>query len=157
MISIIVATDKNGLIGRENNLPWNIKDELKYFKDMTMHKTLLVGRKTFESINKPLPGRTLIIVTNNHQFCFEDSSISICYNLAEIIKRYEHSHDELMVIGGASIYEEILPYTHRIYLSIVDGDYEGNVYFPNVDYSKFHIITQTKYKQFIAYIYEKKR
>lgn len=132
-LALIVAMAQNRVIGRANNLPWYLPEDLKYFKRVTMGKPIIMGRKTFESIGKPLPGRTNIIVTRNKNYSADGirvvhdlaQAISLCESIAEI-----DGQCEAMVIGGAQIYEQALSFADRLYLTEVHAQVEGDAYFP---------------------------
>ena len=132
-LSLIVAMARNRIIGVENDLPWHIPADLQRFKTMTMGKPVIMGRKTFQSIEarlkKPLPGRPNIVISANG---FSYPGIDVFSDLETAISeaRFEHPETELMIIGGASIYEQALPLVNRMYLTIVDQDARGDAYFP---------------------------
>ena len=126
-LSMIVAMDDNRLIGKENGLPWHLPADLQYFKKTTTGKAILMGRKTFESLGRPLPNRRNIIITHNREYkaegCEVVNSIDEALNLTQ-------ADEEVMVIGGASFYEQTLPMIDRLYITKVDGEHEGDAYFP---------------------------
>lgn len=134
-IALIVAAARNGVIGRNNQLPWYLPNDLKYFKQATMGKPIVMGRKTFESIGKPLPGRTNIVVTRQAGWQAEGvrvaNSLDEALTLAESIAAIDGA-EELMVIGGAQIYQEAFPLAARLYLTQVHAEVEGDAYFPAV-------------------------
>ncbi len=133
-LSIIVAMDDNQLIGRDNALPWRLPADLGYFKKTTTGKTVLMGRKTYESIGKPLPNRRNVIVSRNSEFkaegCEIVDSIDAALNLAK-------NDNEVMVMGGASFYEQMLPSADRLYITRIDGKYDGDAHFPKFDIEEF--------------------
>lgn len=132
-LSLIVAMAENGVIGKDNDLPWKISSDLKYFKEKTMGKPIIMGRKTFQSIGRPLPGRVNIVITRDTTFAVEgvitahtlDMALDVGKNMA-LVKGV----DEVMVIGGAQIYELCLPDADRLYLTRVHGEVEGDTIFP---------------------------
>ncbi|RKU13399.1 dihydrofolate reductase [Candidatus Poribacteria bacterium] len=130
IISIIAGMDKNRLIGQGNRLPWRLPADMKHFRRHTLGKSVLMGRKTFESIGKPLPKRTNIILTNDRNYqakgCIVTHSIEEAMDMASGCK-------EIMVIGGASIYELFLPTADRLYLTYIHGCFQGDAYFPAFD------------------------
>ena len=132
-LSLICALAQNGIIGRRNNLPWHLSEDLKYFKRTTMGKCIIMGRKTFESIGKPLPGRTNIIVTRNRDYDVENArivdSLADAIDLAENIAVIDGS-DEAFVIGGAELYKIALPLVDRMHLTLVHAEVEGDTWFP---------------------------
>lgn len=141
-LSIIVAMDKNRLIGGENKLLWNIPGELKRFKEITTGHPIILGRKTHESIGRVLPNRTNIIVTRDPDYKVEGTIVVHSLEKALEKAKSEPGCDEIFVIGGGQIYAQALPMADRLYVTIVDGDYEGDTYFP--DYSDFTKVVEEK-------------
>ena len=135
-VSLIVAVSRNGVIGQNNQLPWHLPGDLKYFKSVTMGKPLIMGRKTFDSIGRPLPGRTNIVITRDPEWHAEGVQIAQtllqAMALAELACA-EAEVDELMVIGGEQIYAMTLPSADRLYLTEVQADVEGDAFFPAFD------------------------
>lgn len=143
MLSIIVATDSNNLIGRDNSLPWHLPNDLKKFKDITSSgsKTMIMGRKTFESLKKVLPGRKHVILTRNANLHIQDENVVILHNVDELTP-YINSKEEYYLIGGGEIFELLFPYVEKIYLTLVEGNFEGSVYLPNIDMNDWQIINE---------------
>lgn len=151
MISIIVATDENLLIGKEdssNGMPWNIPEDLQHFKDTTIGKTILMGLTTYKAIGRPLPGRKTIVVSLEP---FEDTRVEVRDSLEEVINEYKASGEDLFISGGASIYKQSLPLADQLLISRVPGSYTGETYFP--DFSGYNFIL-TKTKPFNAFTLE---
>ena len=129
-LSIVVAMDDNRLIGSKNQLPWHLPADLAYFKKLTTGKSILMGRKTYDSIGRPLPNRRNIVITRNANI-----SIPGC----EVVSSIDHALEltkedtEVMVIGGASLCEQLLPKINRLYITKIDGEFEGDVFFPKYD------------------------
>jgi dihydrofolate reductase len=138
-LSIIVAMDDNQLIGKDNALPWHLPADLGYFKKTTTGKTVLMGRKTYESIGRPLPNRRNVVVSRNTDFqaegCEVVGSIEAALDLAK-------DDDEVMVMGGASFYEQMLPSADRLYITQIEGEHEGDAYFPKFNRSEFSEISR---------------
>ena len=138
--SMIVAMAENRVIGINNNLPWYLPNDLKYFKQVTMGKPILMGRKTFESIGKPLPGRANIVITRNKEWAADGikivHSLESAYQLAESIVEID-GQDEVMVIGGDQIYQSSLPSIDRISLTKVHAEVKGDAWFPELDWSEW--------------------
>ncbi len=133
IISLVVAMDKNRLIGADNRIPWRLPDDMKYFREITMGKPVLMGRKTYESIPvrfRPLEGRTNIVLTTQLEYVAPGCIVVHSLNAALDAVGDEQ---ELMIIGGAIIYEQFLPAAHRLFLTLVDGEFDGDVYFPELD------------------------
>ena len=130
MISLIVAHDKNRVIGYENKMPWHLPGDLQYFKEMTMGKPIIMGRKTFESIGRPLPGRRNIVITRNPQYDAE--GIELALSLDEAIK-LAGDVEEIMIIGGQQIFTESLSLADRLYITEIDHEFEGDTFFPEYE------------------------
>jgi dihydrofolate reductase len=126
-ISIIVAVARNGVIGAGNRLPWRLSGDLKHFKAVTMGKPVIMGRKTHESIGKPLPGRTNIVLTRRRGYVAE--GCTVVHNAEEALGAAGGA-EECMVIGGAAVYRMFLPLAGRLYLTRVEAEAEGEVRFP---------------------------
>jgi len=128
MISIITAMDKNGLIGKDKTLPWNIPEDLKYFYNTTKGNAIVMGRKTWESIGeKPLKNRLNIILTRGH---VENTEIVTARYTHEIFAISKALKEKIFIIGGAEIYKTFYPYCDKLYITYVNDTYEGNIYFP---------------------------
>ena len=130
MISLIVAHDKNRVIGYENSMPWHLPGELKYFKEMTMGKPIIMGRKTFESIGRPLPGRRNIVITRNTDYDAE--GIEIVGSLEEAVALVKDA-PEIMIIGGAQIFEQAMSIADKLYVTVIDHEFPGDTYFPSYE------------------------
>tara|TARA_E500000331_G_C17228542_1_gene701526 strand:- start:634 stop:1128 length:495 start_codon:yes stop_codon:yes gene_type:complete len=130
LISIIVAMDKNNLIGEKNNIPWHIPSELKRFRSLTMGKPIVMGRKTHESIGKILDGRDNIVLTSNQNY-FKDGVI-IYNDLMKVFQDFSN-HEEIFVIGGSEIYQLAMPFTEKLYITYVEGSFSGDTWFPQLD------------------------
>ncbi len=137
IISLIAAMDRNRLIGNKNQLPWHLPADFAHFKSVTMGKPIIMGRKTFESIGKPLPGRTNIVLSRNPEIQFEGA---VCVSSLEQALSVVPDAEEVMIIGGSTIYEMLLPRTSRMYLTYVDGEFEGDACFPEFDENQWREI-----------------
>ncbi|MBI2337646.1 dihydrofolate reductase [Candidatus Daviesbacteria bacterium] len=136
MISIIVAVaGKKRVIGTKGGMPWYIPEELKRFKSITMGHPIIMGRKTFESIGKVLPGRTNIVITRDENFSADGVIVTHSLDEALQIAQSAPGNNEIFIIGGGEIYKEALPKTDKLYLTIIDNEIEGDTFFP--DYSEF--------------------
>jgi len=136
-LALIWAMSRNRVIGRNNALPWHLPEDLRYFKHVTMGKPIIMGRKTWESIGRPLPGRTNIVITRAADYAVPEgvrvvNSLDAAINLAEKICLIE-GIDEALVIGGAEIYAQALPKADRLYLTQVHAEVAGDAYFPEID------------------------
>ena len=131
MISLIVVHDLNRVIGKDNKMPWHIPTELAYFKEKTMGKAIVMGRSTFESIGRPLPGRLNIVITRNKSY--EAEGVTVVHSIEEAIEMANRHHEEVMIIGGEQIFKEVLPYADLLYITLIQHDYEGDTYFPSYE------------------------
>jgi dihydrofolate reductase len=136
--SLIVAMAKNQTIGIDNTLPWHLPNDLKYFKQVTMAKPIIMGRKTYESIGRPLPGRTNIVITRQEDY--QAPGIVVVNSLQQALDKAEDisffaGHDEVMVIGGAEIYQQALIPADRLYITHVHAEVAGDAFFPEVDWN----------------------
>lgn len=129
-LSIVAAMSEDRVIGKDNRLPWHMPADLKQFKKITSHKPVLMGRKTWESIGRPLPNRTNIVISRSGETNIEGAQVfsSIVEALAEV-----EDQEEVMVIGGAELYRQFLPLADRMYLTYIHGSFDGDVRFPDFD------------------------
>tara|TARA_B100000427_G_C15481388_1_gene583163 strand:- start:155 stop:661 length:507 start_codon:yes stop_codon:yes gene_type:complete len=145
MISLIAAVAKNGVIGNEGDLPWNLPSDLKKFKEITDNKPIIMGRKTWDSIGRPLPNRDNIIVSRNINLEIEGGIICLSPDKAisiAKIKANERGCEEIMVIGGGYIYQEFMSVADKLYITEVDLEIEGDAYFPKIDPELFKEISR---------------
>ena len=139
MLSISVAVAKNNVIGINNTLPWHISEDLKRFKRITSDKKMIMGRKAFESLPGILPNRKHIIITRNKDFKVDSDMVAIEYDLNSLVEKYSKCDEEIFVIGGAEIYEQFLPYIDKIYLTQIEEAFEGDTYFPEINYDELKL------------------
>lgn len=139
MLSIIVAIAKNNVIGNDNKLIWHISEDLKRFKEITSRKTIVMGRKTFESLPGVLPNRKHIILTRDKNFKVNSECVEIIYDFDKLLNKYKNSDDEVFIIGGGEIYKQLLPYSNKLYLTKINKDFDGDTYFPQINYNDFKI------------------
>lgn len=154
MLSLIVAVDDNFLIGNGNCLPWYEPTDLKYFKKITLHKAVLMGYNTYLSIinrnGKGLPKRKNYVLTEEKQI---SGGGIIVTDLEKLLKEYQN--EELFVIGGKMVYENMLPRVDKLYLTRVKGTHEGNVYFPKIPFEEFRLISQEVVENLTFEVYER--
>ena len=131
-ISIIVAASENNVIGKDGSIPWHIPSDLKHFKELTMGHHVIMGRKTYESIGKPLPGRINVVLTRDPSYKAEGCLVVDSMEKAVTLAR-EQKNTETFVIGGEEIFKLGLPYADRVYLTRVHGDFDGDAYLPKLD------------------------
>lgn len=132
MLSIIVAKAKNNIIGKDNKLLWHLPEDLKRFKKLTTGHTIIMGRKTFESIGRVLPDRKHIILSQNPDFKVNEPNVEIAHSPSDL-KTYIESEEESFVIGGAMIYNLLMPYVSKMYVTEIDKDFEGDAFFPKIN------------------------
>jgi dihydrofolate reductase len=180
-ISIITAMTKEFVIGKGNKLPWNIPDELQYFKSKTLNKAIIMGGNTFVSINKkPLPYRYNIVLTKNpDQYIYNNNynnqkisteNLSFTTNIKDSLliannfydnlnqscaNNYSDQQKEVMVIGGREIYQQYLPLANKLYISIIKNNYPGDILFPEYDKFLWYKVCSEEYAEFIAEIWER--
>ena len=143
LVSIIAAMDRNRLIGSNNQLPWHLPADLAHFKQVTMGKPIIMGRKTYESIGRPLPGRTNIVLTRSADFRAE--GVLMAHTLEQALD-YVSEEDEVMIIGGSTIYELALPRADRLYLTYVDSSSEGDAWFPEFDIERWLVVASEQHR-----------
>lgn len=144
MISCLLAMDQNQLIGRDNALPWHLPDDLRYFKQKTLGHSIIMGRKTFDSIGKPLPGRRNIVLTHNPDFT--KSHVDRFSSVDEFLKSGQSYGHEYFVIGGARIFEAFLPYTDRLYITHIEAEFDGDTYFSGFNPEEWRLVSCTSGK-----------
>ena len=132
MLSIIVAKGKNNIIGKDNKMIWHLPEDLKHFKNLTTGHTIIMGRKTFESLGKPLPNRKHIIFSQNPDFKVNDENVEVVHSLLQIQDLIE-GKEEAFVIGGAMIYNFLMPYVKKMYVTEIEKDFDGDTFFPVID------------------------
>lgn len=145
-INIIVAIGKNRVIGIDGDLPWKLSSDLKNFKEITMSKPIIMGRKTFESIGRALPGRRNIVLSSNPDYKAEDCEV---FNSLERAVDQLEKEDvlECMIIGGARLYKEAIPYSTRIFLTEVDASPKGDVFFPKLDDAQWEEVDRENHQK----------
>ncbi|ASW44338.1 dihydrofolate reductase [Clostridium isatidis] len=144
MLSIIVAKANNDVIGGDNKLLWHISKDLKRFKEITTGHTIIMGRKTFESLPKVLPNRKHIVITRDRNFKVDSDMVHIVNDISTVLEKFKDSDEEAFVIGGGEIYKSLLPYCKKIYLTRVYKNFEGDTIFPNLDLEDWNIINKSE-------------
>lgn len=138
MLSIIAAVARNGVIGDRNRLIWHISEDLRHFKSLTSGHPVIMGRKTFESLGRPLPNRTNVVLTRQ---CVEIPDCRVVHSLKEALALFPDPAEELFIIGGAQVYAEALPLADRLYLTRVEHDYEGDTRFPAWNPDRWRLVS----------------
>ena len=142
MLSIIVAVAENGVIGKDNKLIWHLPADLKRFKEITTGHTIIMGRKTFESLGRVLPNRKHVILCNDMEMNVEDENVEILEDIS-MLDKYIQDTEEHFVIGGATIYKLLMPKANKIYLTLIHEKFDGDVYFPEIRGDEWKIVDRT--------------
>ena len=154
MIKLIWAMDRNNLVGKDNLIPWHYKEDLVYFRNMTKDQTVLMGDNTYYSLmgyykNKKLPYGKKYVAS------LKLDSLEDCTIVKNVKEFLENVEEDLFVIGGKTIYELALPYADMLYVTLIDDDHEGNVYFPQIDFSQYNLISERKSDKLNFLVYER--
>ena len=142
MVSIIVAVAKNGVIGDKNSLLWHISEDLRFFKRTTSGHPVIMGRKTYESLGRPLPNRTNVVISRTATAI---EGCTVAHSLEEAVAMFPHD-EEIFIIGGAQIYALALDIADRIYITRVEHEYEGDTSFPTWDESQWHLVHSERHE-----------
>ena len=143
MLSIIVAVAKNNVIGQDNKLIWHLPEDLKRFKRITTGHTIIMGRKTFESLGRVLPNRKHIVLSKDTDFKVQDENVQVINDIS-LLGEYISSEEENFVIGGASIYKLLMPYTSKMYITKINQEFEGDVFFPEIEEKDWGVVETQK-------------
>jgi dihydrofolate reductase len=143
MISLLVAMDKNQVIGKNNQLPWHLPNDLKYFKEKTLNHKIVMGRKTFESIGRPLPKRTNIVLTSNPNYTQE--GCEIIHSWDPVLKWNEkHPEEEIFVIGGYHLFKDAIHFADKLYITEIDEEFSGDTFFPRFSKVDWKLLSKEK-------------
>ncbi|NHM29240.1 dihydrofolate reductase [Bacillus sp. C11] len=142
MISFIWAMDEERAIGKNNQLPWYLPEDLKFFKRVTMGHPIAMGRKTHESIGRALPGRENIIITRNKGY--KSEGCTVFYSVEDFVAYSRQIEDEIFVIGGAEIFKETFEYADKLYLTMIDYRFGGHTFFPEFNLSEWKLVSNEK-------------
>jgi dihydrofolate reductase (trimethoprim resistance protein) len=140
-ISLIAAMDENRVIGKDNDIPWRIPKDWEYVKDVTQGHPIILGRKNLESIGRALPNRRNIILTRDESYTFQGCEIA--HSIDEVFELCQHEK-EIFIFGGEQIYELFLPYVEKMYITKIHHAFEGDTFFPKIDYSEWNEVSVTK-------------
>ena len=144
-ISLVVAASENNAIGKNNQLIWHLPNDLKFFKNTTWGFPVIMGRKSFESVNKPLPGRTNIVITTNPDWKVE--TVIVVKNLKDAIQKAADTNSkQIFIIGGGEIYKQSMDIADSIYITRVHADLEGDTFFPEIDKSKWKLTSNQDFE-----------
>ncbi len=139
MISFLLAMDQNMLIGRDNDLPWHLPNDLKFFKRLTMGQTIVMGRKTLESFKKPLPGRRNVILTRDKNYRVPGIEV---LNTPEQVLEMEKEVRELFIIGGSEVFNLFLPHADRLYITYIEDTFKGDAYFKDFNEQEWQLSSE---------------
>lgn len=151
MIALIVAYTKNKVIGKNGKIPWNLKNEKKRFKNLTTNNIVIMGRKTFEEIGKPLPNRTTIVLSKTKKYNFEN-----CFtakSLKEALEFCKKTDKNIFIAGGEKVYKEALPFVEKMYITEIDAYISGDTYFPEFNEKKFIKSLDEEFCEELSYKY----
>ena len=143
MLSIIVAKAKNNIIGKDNALIWHLPEDLKRFKKLTTGHTIIMGRKTFESLGRVLPNRHHIILCNDAEMQIDDENVEILEDIS-MLDKYVKDEEEHFVIGGATMYRLLMPMCSKMYITEINQDFEGDVSFPEINMNEWNVTEREK-------------
>lgn len=143
MLSIIVATSKNNIIGKNNKLIWHIPEDLKNFKNITSGHNIIMGRKTFESLGRVLPNRHHVVLTHDETYKVDDENVEIIHEISDL-EKYINSEEENFVIGGAMIYNLLINKCNKLYVTYIDKEFNGDAVFPKINDEKWKVTKKVK-------------
>ncbi|PKM69576.1 MAG: dihydrofolate reductase [Firmicutes bacterium HGW-Firmicutes-19] len=155
MITIIVAIGNNYVIGKDGWMPWSIPEDLRQFKEKTLNHTIVMGRKTFEAIGRPLPHRKNLVVTRDPRWNFD--GVEVISDFEKFLHDNQNRDEEIFIAGGAQVYQMALPYADKMIISHIDTEIDGDTFFPKWDRSKFEITETVEYADFSVKTYLKKK
>lgn len=136
---MIFAMDKNRVIGKDNQIPWRLPAEQQYFKQVTMGHPIIMGRKTYESIGRPLPGRVNVVITRDEDY--EAPGCEVLHSAETAVSRY--NEEDPFIIGGAELIRSLFPLTDRLYITEIDHEFDGDTFFPEIDSEKWRLVSRT--------------
>ena len=142
-VNIIVAHAQNRVIGKGNEIPWYIREDMRFFKEATVGKPVIMGRKTYESIpakHRPLPNRTTFLLTRDTEFKVDHPSVKIVHDFEKALFEAKLMGEEVYVAGGAQVYDLALPYTDRVYATVLLQDFKGDTYFPQLSSDEWYVV-----------------
>ena len=156
MISLIWAMSETNLIGKDNKIPWHVKEDLLYYKEKTKGQTVLMGENTYDSLKgyyktKPLPYGKIYVAS------LSERSFSDAIKVSDVTSFLKNNKEDLFVVGGATIYKLALPFADYLYVSIIKGNYEGDTYFPSVNWQEYHLNSKRETEKVIYNVYERIR
>jgi len=156
MLSLIVAMDAERGIGLNSFLPWRIKEDLQLFKSKTEGHTIIMGQTTFEGLPKALPNRHTIVVSADEDLAYDDANVSVSNDLIGLLVASKESSSTVYVCGGMSIYRQALPYVDSLCVSHVNGIYEVDTYFPEINFDDYEVTYEKQYQEFVYREYKRR-
>ncbi len=145
-ISLIWAMAENGVIGHGPKIPWHLPDDFAWFKNWTKGHAIVMGRKTWDSIGRPLPKRLNVVVTRDQAFSTEHEAVAVMHDLNEAIECAAARHDEVFIAGGGELYRLAMPQAERLIVTVVHAEVEGDIYAPEVDWSQWRLVREEKHE-----------
>jgi dihydrofolate reductase len=152
-VTLVAAIARNGVIGADGGIPWHLPDDQRRFKELTIGHVLVMGRVTYESIGRPLPGRTTVVVTRSAGWGAGDDGVLVAPSVPEALALAATVDEEVFVVGGTRVYEEALPFADRLELTWVDAEPEGDAWFPAVDWATWREVTREEHEGWSAVSY----
>lgn len=156
MISLIVAHDEGLCIGKEGWMPWDLKEDLQHFKALTLNHNIVMGRKTFSGLKKALPRRYTYVLSKDETYRVSDENAEVVSDLAELMENYKNSEEVLYICGGAQVYQLALPMVDEMWISLVDGNYEGDTFFPEYQLAEWLVVSKERKEGFTIIHYRKR-
>lgn len=157
MIAIVVAYDEAYVIGYQNWMPWHYKEDLQHFKSLTLGKKIVMGRTTFQTLKSPLPNRYTYVITRDKQFSYSNSDVEIVHDFHSLLQNFKNTEETLYICGGASIYQQALPYVDEMWISHIPGVHKGDTFFPKVDMTDFYLQERIEKNEFVICHYVRQR
>ena len=154
-VTLVAAIARNGVIGADGGIPWHLPDDQRRFKELTIGHVLVMGRVTYESIGRPLPGRTTVVVTRSAGWGAGDDGVLVAPSVAEALALAATVDEEVFVVGGTRVYEEALPLADRLELTWVDAEPRGDARFPAVDWAAWREVEREEHEGWSAVSYER--
>ena len=145
-VTLVAAIARNGVIGADGGIPWHLPDDQRRFKELTIGHVLVMGRVTYESIGRPLPGRTTVVVTRSAGWGAGDDGVLVAPSVTEALALAATVDEEVFVVGGTRVYEEALPVADRLELTWVDAEPEGDAWFPAVDWAAWREVARDEHE-----------
>jgi dihydrofolate reductase len=156
MITIITAMTKKGkVIGKNNWLPWEIPEELNMFRALTLNSTVIMGRKTYDSVGRPMPKRNNIVLSRNPNL--KDQRVEWATSIEDALQKAKKYNKEIFIIGGNKVYELGIPFSNKMYISFIKEEYDGDTYFPEWNKDEWEIEKSEDHKEFEFFIFKRKK